>query len=429
MVLIAMYRRVTETGAISLALWGGRYSTCSYSHRRLADTLSRSPIRTGHSRWAFVLGGTGWRGIVINVVPAVFVIVQAIAQVVPLQCSAGDSTNVSVALGTIEIAILAVLGVWLIVKAGSRNTLSVFGTADANVKGFVGASGIIGAMVFAIYGFVGFENVVPMAEEAKNPRRNVARATVLAPFILGLFIIFCTYASTVYFGVGRFASFPAYNGGNAWIGIAKDVWSGGWYVLLFALLNSCLGSANGATNAGIRHMFAMGRIRLLPEAFARVEGRHGTPLTALIVLNGISVCVTLAAGLGTGSPLEGFAFLGTIETASAILLYLLVAISCLAWFVRNRPPSFNPLLHVVVPVLAIVVMVPALMAAVGIGSSIFSFITPLAYPLDLAGYIALGWLLAGVVYAVYIWTKHPDRAHATEAIFIKESDSGQVIDA
>jgi amino acid transporter len=339
------------------------------------------------------------------------------------------STNVSVALGSIEIAILAVLSIWLIVKAGSRNTLSVFGTAEANVKGFVGASGIIGAMVFAIYGFVGFENVVPMAEEAKNPRRNVARATVLAPFILGLFIIFCTYASTVYFGVGRFASFPAYNGGNAWIGIGKDVWSGGWYVLLFALLNSCLGSANGATNAAIRHMFAMGRIRLLPPAFARVEDRHGTPIVALVVLTAISVCVTLAAGLGTGSPLEGFAFLGTIETASAILLYLLVAISCLAWFLRHRPASFNPFLHVVVPVLAIVVMVPALMAAVGIGSSIFSFITPLSYPLDLAGYIALAWLIAGVAYAVYIWTKHPDRARATEVIFIKESDSGQVVEA
>jgi amino acid transporter len=330
------------------------------------------------------------------------------------------STKVSVALGSIEIGILAVLSLWLIIKAGSHNTLSVFGTSHANVAGFAGAAGIFGAMVFAIYGFVGFENVVPLAEEAQNPRRNVTRAAVLAPFLLGIFIIFCTYASTVFFGVGRFSSFPSFNGGNAWIGITKEVWHGGWYVLLFALLNSCIASANGATNAAIRHMFAMGRIRLLPSQFAQVDERHGTPITALIVLTGISVATTLVAGLATGSPLEGFAFLGTIETATAILLYLLVALACLVWFVRNRPARFNPFLHVVVPILAIVVMIPALMAAVGIGSGIFSFITPLAYPLNVAGYIALGWLIAGVVYAIYFWRRHPDRVRATERVFIEE---------
>jgi hypothetical protein len=167
-------------------------------------------------------------------------------------------------------------------------------------------------------------------------------------------------------------------------------------------------------------MFAMGRIRLLPSQFAQVDERHGTPITALIVLTGISVATTLVAGLATGSPLEGFAFLGTIETATAILLYLLVALACLVWFVRNRPARFNPFLHVVVPILAIVVMIPALMAAVGIGSGIFSFITPLAYPLNVAGYIALGWLIAGVVYAIYFWRRHPDRVRATERVFIEE---------
>lgn len=333
------------------------------------------------------------------------------------------STNVSIVLGSIEISILAVLSIWLIIKAGDRNTLSVFGTSGANVKGFAGSAGILGAMVFAVYGFVGFENVVPLAEEAKDPRRNVRRATLLAPFILGVFIIFCTYASTVFFGPSRYASFPAFNGGNAWIGITKEVWHGGWYILLFALLNSCVASANGASNAAIRHMYAMGRIRLLPTEFARVDDRNGTPIFALGVLLVISVCVTLAAGLITGSPLEGFAFLGTIETAVAILLYLLVALSCIVYFLRNRPAHLNLFTHVLVPILAIVVMVPALMAAVGLGSGIFSFITPLAYPLNVAGYIALGWLILGIIYAIYVWRTWPERALATERVFVEERNA------
>jgi amino acid transporter len=330
------------------------------------------------------------------------------------------STNIGIILGSIEITILAVLSIWLIIKAGSHNTLSVFGSSHANVKGFVGAAGIFGAMVYAIYGFVGFENVVPLAEEAEKPRRNITRAAIASPFILGIFIIFCNYAVTVYFGVGRFASFPAFNGGNPWVGVAKQVWHDGWYVLLFALLNSCIASANGATNAAVRHMYSMGRIELLPPRFAVVDETTGTPKVALYVLTAISVVITLLAGLLTTGPLQGFGFLGTIETATAILLYLLVALSCIVYFVRNRPQGFNIVLHVLVPILAIGVMIPALMAAIGVGGSIFSFITPLSSPFDTAGYMALGWLILGMIYAAYVWIRHPDRARESERIFITD---------
>jgi amino acid transporter len=55
----------------------------------------------------------------------------------------------------------------------------------------------------------------------------------------------------------------------------------------------------------------------LPSQFASVEEHPGTPITALVVLTAISVVVTLVASLTTGPPLEGFAFLGTIEMATA----------------------------------------------------------------------------------------------------------------
>ncbi len=330
------------------------------------------------------------------------------------------STKVGIILGMFEFAVLGVLAVWLIVKAGDRNTLSVFTTKHENVEGFAGATGLIGASIYAIYGFVGFENVVPLAEEAKNPRRSVARVAVLAPLILGIFIIFCTYAATVYFGPARFSTFPAFNNGDAWIGITKQVWHDGWYVLLLALLNSCIASANGATNAGTRHLYAMGRIRLLPAAFARVDPRRGAPTLALSTLMGLSVVITLVSGLVLDGPLQAFAFLGTIETATAILLYALVALACLAYFVRERPEGFNPLLHVGVPILAFLVMIPSLMAAIGVGNGIFSFISPLPHPFNIAGFIALGWLILGLVYTAYMWRVHPDRARETERIFLEE---------
>ena len=85
-----------------------------------------------------------------------------------------------------------------------------------------------------------------------------------------------------------------------------------------------------------------------------------------------------------------------------------------------RESGYNPLLHTVVPVLAILVMIPALMAAVGIGSGILSFIAPLPSPFNIAAWITVGWLVLGVAYAAWICTAHPDRARATETIFIDE---------
>ena len=83
------------------------------------------------------------------------------------------------------------------------------------------ATGLVGGMIYAIYGFVGFENAVPLAEEARDPRRTVLRVSLLSPLILGLFIILCTYAATVYFGPSGFAGFPASNGGDAWVAIDR----------------------------------------------------------------------------------------------------------------------------------------------------------------------------------------------------------------
>jgi amino acid transporter len=331
------------------------------------------------------------------------------------------STNAGIVLGVTEFLILGVLALTLIAKAGSDNTLSVFGTGQADVDGFAGMSGIFAGMVYAIYGFVGFENVAPLAEEAKNPRRSVMKAAVLSPLILGVFIIFCTYAVTVYFGPDRFSEFPASNGGDAWIGVTKEVWHDGWYVLLFALLNSCIASANGATNAGTRHIYSMGRIRLLPRSLARTSEKTGVPLPALGLVAAVSILATYITGnVLDGGPLQAFAFLGTIETITAILLYMLVSLAALVYFLRAREPGYNPLLHTAVPVLAILVMIPALMAAVGIGSGIFSFISPLPGPFNIAAWITVGWLVLGVVYAVWIWTAHPDRARATETIFLDE---------
>src|SRR5438876_415936 len=79
------------------------------------------------------------------------------------------------------------LAVWMIAKAGSANTLSVFGTSHANNPDFKGFSGVVAASVYTILAFIGFEAAAPLAEETKDPRRTIGRAVVLSCVLIGLF--------------------------------------------------------------------------------------------------------------------------------------------------------------------------------------------------------------------------------------------------
>ena len=111
-------------------------------------------------------------------------------------------------LGLLEFAVFVVLSLWLIVKAGHANTLSVFSMHYATIKGYEGASGLFAALVFVYLSFTGFEGAAPLAEEAEQPRRIVRLALIFSVLAVGVFFILTTYASTVYFGPSRMAGLP-----------------------------------------------------------------------------------------------------------------------------------------------------------------------------------------------------------------------------
>ncbi|TMG15110.1 MAG: APC family permease, partial [Chloroflexi bacterium] len=135
------------------------------------------------------------------------------------------STGTGVALGVFEIVVFLALAVTLVVAAGDRNTLSVFGPNTGNTKGL---GSIFPAMIFAILAFIGFEAAAPLAEEAKEPRKTIPRAVLLSALLIGLFYLFCYYAASVYFGPDKMAKdFIGFNGGDPWSGMAQAVWGPG----------------------------------------------------------------------------------------------------------------------------------------------------------------------------------------------------------
>ena len=117
-------------------------------------------------------------------------------------------------LGVFEIAVFLVLAIFLIVHAGSGNTAQVFTTHYSPT----GLTGVIGGSVFTLLAFGGFEGAAPLAEEARNPRRTIRRAVLLATLLIGLLYVFTTYAIDVAYGPKGFTAFatiPAARPGRA----------------------------------------------------------------------------------------------------------------------------------------------------------------------------------------------------------------------
>ena len=289
------------------------------------------------------------------------------------------SARAGTVLGTFEILVFLALAIWLVVKAGSANTLSVFTLHYATVKGYSGFSGIAAGSIYTILAFIGFEASAPLAEEARNPRRTIAIAVVMSCLVIGLFYVFTTYAGDVFYGPSRYVNFGALGGGSPWIQLARDVWGLGWVVAFFAILNSTFANGNAGTLATTRTWYAMARIRLLPSPLARIHPRWSSPYVGVLFQFVVTLAIGLPIGLHFG-PTTAFVFLATILTGIMIAIYMVFNLSCILFYLRRQRSEFNVLLHLVIPVVGIVAFVPAFLTALGIGHSFLKFVTPLTYP-------------------------------------------------
>ena len=321
------------------------------------------------------------------------------------------STRVGVALGLIEIGIFLLVSTLLIINAGSDNTVSVFIPGDEGLKP------ALQGMVFCLLAFVGFEAAAPLAEETRDPKRTIRRAVLLSALLIGLFYIFNMYAATVYFGPDAMqADFLTFNEGDPWSGMADEVLPGiGGLLVIFAILNSSLANANAGANASTRVIFSLGRERLLPRLFAVIHETYHTPVNAVHFQGalGIALAVILGfvfAGQELGGPLTTYIWIGYALGLLFAGMYIAVNIAVIGYYLGPRRDAFNPIKHVVVPILGVVLLIPAFMGVLG-GTTIPILdikLDPLASPYDIVPLLVLAWMVAGIVLYFVLRSRNPE---------------------
>ncbi len=89
------------------------------------------------------------------------------------------SARLGTVLGVFEIGVFVVLAVFFIVHAGSTQHAERV-RHRVHAVAYHGITGVIAGSVFTILAFGGFEGAAPLAEEARNPRRTIRRAVLLA---------------------------------------------------------------------------------------------------------------------------------------------------------------------------------------------------------------------------------------------------------
>ncbi len=309
-----------------------------------------------------------------------------------------------IVLATIEIAVLVLFALFGILNPGPGGVNSKPFQIDNNYGIDKTAVGI----VFAIFAFTGFEAVAPMAEESRNPRRNLPLAIIISLLIMGAMYVFCVFGLVVGWGTDTYDSKFAGGGTSLFMDLAVRLWgSYGYLLLLFAIINSVLAVSISAGNAGTRVWFSMARGGAFPKWFGKVHPRYKTPSNAIfaylivtLVLEFGGAWVFGGGPLGNGStqmfaPDQLFFWFGIAITLGLIGVYGLGNIGVIRYYWVERRDEFNWFWHVAIPIISCVAIL-----LVGYNS-----LLGLAFPFNLAPAFVAVWIVIGIAVLVYARTR------------------------
>ena len=202
-----------------------------------------------------------------------------------------ESSSLNIFCTTLEVSGLLVVIVvsTLFIIGGASTTV----TAPAISGETVGWIAILQGAALAFYAFIGFEDIVNVAEEVKNPERNVPRAVLLSLGIAGVVYVLVSWLATQVLNPAALSASGApllevvQRAQPNFPGVIFT------FIALFAVLNTAL--LNFITAS--RLLFGMSRDGLLPAWFSKLHATRATPYRTIIVILPIVIFLALSGSL------------------------------------------------------------------------------------------------------------------------------------
>lgn len=232
----------------------------------------------------------------------------------------------------------------------------------------IGLTAILQGSALAFYAFIGFEDVVNVAEEVKNPEQTVPKAILLALSIAGVIYILVSWLATRVLSPAELSA-----SGAPLLDVVRRAQPNFppvvfTVIALFAVLNTAL--LNFVTAS--RLLFGMAREGLLPAWLGKLHPDRRTPYRTFLVILPIAIFLALSGTLQ---------FLAGTTATLILIMFCLVNVSLL--LIKRRQP-LNPG----------GLRVPGLIPAFALASNLIliAFASQASHLLALA-FIAIGLLL------------------------------------
>jgi len=228
-----------------------------------------------------------------------------------------QSARLMVALSAVQVG-----GLVLVVAIGLPHV------GDVDLFTGPGVGGVLGAAALVFFAFIGFDEVITLAEETRDPTRTVPRALLLALGVSTVLYIAVAVAAVSVLGAGALAASPRPLA-DVMAHVLGD--RGATVVAIIAVMTTT-NTTLLALTAASRVVYGMARAGALPRGLASVHPRRGTPVRAIVA---VALVAAVFAGVGD------FAVIAAVTDFAVYIVFLAVN-----WTVivlrRTRPDAPRP---------------------------------------------------------------------------------------
>lgn len=186
-----------------------------------------------------------------------------------------------------------------------------------------GGVGIIAGAYLAFYAFLGFEDMVNVAEEVKEVQRNLPAAIFLTLGATAVIYVIVAITAVLALPLDELAASDApladiFESGTGWSPAMISI------IAIFAVMNGALIQIIMAA----RVLYGLGNERHLPGWFAHVHPRTRTPLISTALVTAVVVALAL-----------WFPIAPLAETTSVILLVIFTMVNLALLALKRRDPN------------------------------------------------------------------------------------------
>ncbi|MCA4131751.1 APC family permease [Arthrobacter sp. M4] len=264
-----------------------------------------------------------------------------------------------------EVAILLAFGISVLSSGGGHEGLDLAASFSPAAIA-AGAPGV--AIMFAVASMFGFESTAIYSDEAKDPRRTVARATYLSVSVIAIFFAFITWMLVSYYGASSVtaAAGAAVESGDAtsfFFAAAVDKlgqWAGP--VGGIFLITSVLAGIIAFHNAINRYLHSLAQRGSMPSSLARTNS-HAAPFAAARVQTVMALIMTMPFAILNLDPvLTLFTWFAGIAVVALLVLYVLASAAVVVFFRRHGGQGIWQ--TIIAPALAVVLMAAVLCSVI-----------------------------------------------------------------